>query len=46
MTERLNNLLDIFQYLIKILSDRDFQVDEQDLIESIKTSIKNYDEGI
>ncbi|MCJ1455393.1 hypothetical protein MMC28_005748 [Mycoblastus sanguinarius] len=46
MTERLESLLDIFQYLKKTLLDRTFQADEQGLIESIETSIQNCDELI
>ena len=45
-TERLESLLDIFQCLGKTLSDRRFQADEQNLISSIETSVKNCDELI
>ena len=46
MIERLESLLDIFQCLTKTLSDRDFQADEQGLVESIETSVKNCEELI
>lgn len=44
--ERLESLLDIFQCLRKTLSDRNFQADEQSLISTIETSIKNCHELI
>ena len=46
MTERLESLLSILQTLDKSLSSRKFQVDEQDLIGNIETSIKNCEELI
>ena len=46
MAERLERLLTILQSLEKILSNRKFQVDEQNLIDSIETSIKKCDELI
>lgn len=46
MAERLERLLIILQSLEKVLSNRKFQVDEQSLIDSIETSIKNCDELI
>lgn len=46
MSERLESLLDILQHLHKTLVDRKFQADEQGLIKSIETLIKNCDESI
>lgn len=46
ITGRLESLLDIFQCLKKTLLDRNFQADEQALVKSIETSIKNCDELI
>lgn len=46
MTERLENLLNIFQCLEKTLLDRNFQPDEQGLIKNIEKSIQNCDELI
>ncbi len=43
MTEKLENLLSIFQSLEKALSNRKFQVDEQSLIDNIESSIKKCD---
>ena len=44
--ERLDSLLDIFQCLRKILSDRHFQAEERSLVESIETSINSCEESI
>ena len=44
--ERLDSLLDIFQCLRKILSDRHFQAEERSLVESIETSINSCEEFI
>ena len=44
--ERLDSLLEIFQYLRKILSDRHFQAEERSLVESIETSINSCEEFI
>ena len=46
MTERLENFSSVLQNLDKTLSNRKFQADEQDLIGSIETSIRNCDELI
>ena len=46
MIERLDSLIDTFQCLKKALSDRQFQVDERSLVESIETSIKSCEEWI
>lgn len=45
-TEKLDCLLEIFQRLIKTLSNRDFEADEQNLIRDIETSIKSCEELI
>ena len=46
MTERLENLLSIFQSLEKALSNRKFQVEEQSLMDNIESSIKKCDEFV
>ena len=46
MGERLDGLLEIFQSLGKTLSDRKFQADEGDMVESIEGSIKSCGELI
>lgn len=44
MTERLENLLSIFESLGIALSNRKFQVEEQNLMDNIESSIKKCDE--
>lgn len=44
MTERLENLLSIFESLEIALSNRKFQVEEQNLMDNIESSIKKCDE--
>ena len=44
MTERLENLLSIFESLEIALSNRKFQVEEQSLMDNIESSIKKCDE--